>query len=44
MWSEEYQAEVHRKHFEAFDKLRQSGDLAGELMWNFIDFNTPQGK
>ncbi|XP_054273711.1 beta-glucuronidase-like [Macrosteles quadrilineatus] len=42
MWSEDYQAVTHQKHFLAFDKLRQEGKIAGEMMWNFIDFNTPQ--
>lgn len=44
MWSEDYQSLTHIEHFEAFDSLREDGNLAGELMWNFIDFNTPQGK
>ncbi|XP_046675296.1 beta-glucuronidase-like isoform X1 [Homalodisca vitripennis] len=42
MWSEDYQVVTHLEHFKAFDMLRQEGTIAGELLWNFIDFNTPQ--
>uniref|UniRef100_A0A1B6MHP6 Beta-glucuronidase n=1 Tax=Graphocephala atropunctata TaxID=36148 RepID=A0A1B6MHP6_9HEMI len=42
MWSEDYQVVTHLEHFKAFDILRQEGTITGELMWNFIDFITPQ--
>lgn len=42
MWTEDYQILTLRKHFPAFDSLRLNGQLAGEMIWNFADFNTPQ--
>ncbi|CAK1551180.1 unnamed protein product [Leptosia nina] len=42
VWSEEYQVALMSEHFKAFDKLRQSGFFAGEFIWNFADFKTPQ--
>ncbi|XP_033215452.1 beta-glucuronidase isoform X1 [Belonocnema kinseyi] len=42
VWSEEYQAEVLSKHFEAFDRLRMRGYFIGEFIWNFADFRTAQ--
>lgn len=43
MWTEDYQTLTFHKHFPAFDYLRSNGLLAGEMIWNFIDFATPQG-
>ena len=43
MWTEDYQILTLHKHFPAFDYLRSNGLLAGEMIWNFIDFATPQG-
>ncbi|KAJ0176544.1 hypothetical protein K1T71_007723 [Dendrolimus kikuchii] len=42
IWSEEYQVALLSEHFKAFDKLRQAGYFAGELIWNFADFKTAQ--
>lgn len=44
MWSEEYQAEILSKHFEAFDRLRMRGYFIGEFIWNFADFRTAQSE
>ncbi|KAK4302474.1 hypothetical protein Pmani_025435 [Petrolisthes manimaculis] len=41
-WSEEYQAELMIRNFEAFDELRSKGYFVGEMIWNFADFSTPQ--
>lgn len=41
-WTEEYQAELMMKNFEAFDVLRDKGFFCGEMIWNFADFSTPQ--
>ncbi|XP_059480190.1 beta-glucuronidase-like isoform X2 [Neocloeon triangulifer] len=43
IWTEEYQSELLKLNFEAFDQLRQSGNLVGEMVWNFADFQTAQG-
>lgn len=43
MWSEDYEAIAINEHAKAFKILRAYGYLAGELIWNFIDFNTVQG-
>jgi len=32
------------QNFKAFDELRKMGYLIGEMIWNFADFATPQGK
>lgn len=32
------------QNFKAFDQLREMGYLIGEMIWNFADFATPQGK
>lgn len=32
------------QNFEAFDELRKKGYFVGEMIWNFADFSTPQGK
>lgn len=42
MWSEEYQVDLLKYHFNAFDQLRACDDLSGELVWVFADFVTPQ--
>ena len=44
MWTEDYQVTLMEENFKAFDKLRQMGFLIGEMIWNFADFATPQGK
>lgn len=44
MWSEDYHVFLLLEHFKAFDKLRKKGFFIGEMIWNFIDFNVPQGK
>lgn len=42
IWSEEYQCVLIAEHFKAFDHLRKAGFFAGEFIWNFADFKTPQ--
>ncbi|XP_022813870.1 beta-glucuronidase [Spodoptera litura] len=42
IWSEEYQCLLISEHFKAFDLLRKAGFFAGEFIWNFADFKTPQ--
>uniref|UniRef100_A0A1B6D188 Beta-glucuronidase n=1 Tax=Clastoptera arizonana TaxID=38151 RepID=A0A1B6D188_9HEMI len=42
MWSEEYQVEIIDQHKKAYNILRGQGFIIGEMIWNFIDFNTPQ--
>uniref|UniRef100_UPI00358F49D0 beta-glucuronidase isoform X2 n=1 Tax=Myxine glutinosa TaxID=7769 RepID=UPI00358F49D0 len=42
MFSEEYHLEVMRQHFPVFDEKRKDF-LVGEMLWNLVDFNTPQG-
>jgi beta-glucuronidase len=44
MWTEDYQVVTLREHFKAFDALYKEGFLIGEMIWNFADFATPQGK
>ncbi|CAL4122260.1 unnamed protein product, partial [Meganyctiphanes norvegica] len=41
-WTEEYQAELMMKNFQAFDELHKKGFFIGEMIWNFADFSTPQ--
>ncbi|XP_068220968.1 beta-glucuronidase [Palaemon carinicauda] len=43
LFSEEYQAELLRNNFKAFDVLRGQGFFMGEMIWNFADFATAQG-
>ena len=43
MFSEEYQVDSIRQYFPIFDKYR-SKFFVGEMIWNFADFNTDQGK
>lgn len=44
IWSEEYQIELFSEHFKAFDNLRNKFFFIGEMIWNFADFKTNQGK
>jgi beta-glucuronidase len=44
MWTEDYQSDIFYQHFKAFDKLYLKGYFIGEIIWNFADFATPQGK
>jgi beta-glucuronidase len=41
-FSVQYQVELLSKTHEAIDFLRKSGNLAGEMIWNFADFMTDQ--
>lgn len=40
LFSEDYQVEFLRNHFDAFDDLREKGYFIGEHYWNFADFMT----
>ena len=40
MWSQEYQQEYMRMHFDVFDSYSA---IQGDLAWNFADFQTGQG-
>ncbi|KAI5748524.1 hypothetical protein M8J77_026367 [Diaphorina citri] len=44
MWSEDYQVQTLRQYFRAFDNILRSEEtfFLGEMIWNFIDFKTPQ--
>ena len=42
-FTEDYQLQFHANYFETFDEYR-SKFLIGELIWNFADFMTDQGK
>ncbi|TMW46366.1 hypothetical protein DOY81_008553, partial [Sarcophaga bullata] len=42
LWSEDYQMQLFKKHFKAFDELRQQKWFIGEFVWNFADFKTEQ--
>lgn len=42
IFTEEYQVELMKENFRAFDQLRQEGILIGEMIWNFADFMTKQ--
>merc|ERR1712113_402371 len=46
VFTEEYQAELMRENFKAFDTARAEGwfigKLLGEMIWNFADFMTKQ--
>lgn len=44
LWTEDYQVALMKENFKAFDKLRKEGLLNGEMIWNFADFATAQGK
>lgn len=44
VFTEEYQLEFLREHFKAFDQLRTNTSFIGEMIWNFADFMTAQGK
>ena len=44
-WTEDFQVDYHMEHFKAFDSLRKSTPyFIGEMIWNFADFATPEGK
>lgn len=43
VFTEEYQLELLREHFKAFDELRANTTFIGEMIWNFADFMTAQG-
>lgn len=43
MFSEEYQKAMLREYHSVFDKKRKEY-VIGELIWNFADFMTNQGK
>jgi len=43
VFTEEYQLEMMKEHFKAFDFLRQNSTFIGEMIWNFADFMTAQG-
>nr|CAD7434419.1 unnamed protein product [Timema monikensis] len=42
IWSEDYQAKLMSKYFEAFDTVRREGWFVGEMIWCFADFQTQQ--
>lgn len=45
MWSEDYYVTMLQEHFKTFDSLIANNiPLLGEMIWNFADFKTPQGK
>jgi beta-glucosidase/6-phospho-beta-glucosidase/beta-galactosidase len=45
MWSEDYHVTLLQEHFKTFDSLIENGvPILGEMIWNFADFKTPQGK
>ena len=39
-FTEQYQVEVIQKTTEVLEVLRRSGQLSGEMIWNFADFMT----
>lgn len=43
MFTEEYQKAMLREYHAVFDKKRKEY-VIGELIWNFADFMTSQGK
>lgn len=43
MFTEEYQKNVLQNYHEVFDQKRKEF-VVGELIWNFADFLTAQGK
>jgi len=45
MWSEDYHVTLLQENFKTFDSLIANGiPILGEMIWNFADFKTPQGK
>jgi len=45
MWSEDYHVTLLQEHFKTFDSLILNKiPILGEMIWNFADFKTPQGK
>ena len=43
VFTEEYQYDLMKNHFKAFDTSRVRGGFIGEMIWNFADFMTKQG-
>ena len=43
MFTEEYQVDSIKEYFPVFDKYRKQF-FVGEMIWNFADFATIQGK
>lgn len=45
MWSEDYHVTLLQEQFKTFDSLIFNEiPILGEMIWNFADFKTPQGK
>lgn len=44
VFTEDYQTELMISHFKAFDQLRRNSSFIGEMIWNFADFMTGQGR
>ena len=44
MFCEEFQTTLLNEHFKVFDYHKNNSILFGELIWNFADFMTDQGK
>ncbi|XP_059084651.1 beta-glucuronidase-like [Tigriopus californicus] len=42
IFTEEYQTDLMRENFKAFDNTKEDGILIGEMIWNFADFMTVQ--
>ena len=42
VFTEEYQVQLIRENFKAFDQARAEGWFIGEHIWNFADFMTKQ--
>ena len=42
VFTEDYQFELMKNHFKAFDTSREKGGFIGEMIWNFADFMTKQ--
>nr|CAD7402302.1 unnamed protein product [Timema poppensis] len=41
-WTEDFQVDLMKRHFKAFDILRKEDYFIGEMIWNFADFATRQ--
>jgi hypothetical protein len=44
LFCEEYQETLFNEHHAVFDTYREKSILYGELVWNFVDFMTSEGK
>ena len=44
MFCEEFQTSLLVEHHKVFDNFKNKSKLFGELVWNFADFMTDQGK